>query len=252
MRTAIAITCFNQAAYTVQALFSLLKTVVRESMASTTIAVFDDCSTDNTATDVGQIAADYGVDYHRLQINQGLTHLWNLAYQKYMDHDLIVLSNNDVIFTPFWLTRIIAAMQLERADVAGPITNGPGHVDEQDVRHFVEGYRATDRWAELKRMPSILENRPPFRVKRINGFCMAFRTSFLAKADTTGRREPFKPTIRDFGNENEIMDRMLPRPLIVPASFVFHYKRISFSTRPRDFHQFRGEAPLISAMSDLE
>jgi len=238
-RVAVAITCFNQSAYTVQAVRSLLEFTRSSVEVSYDFKIFDDCSFDGTEEVVRECFGDR-VGYWKPAKNSGLTNLWNAAYREYVNFDYIVLSNNDVIFTPGWSHILLSEMQEHGSSLAGPVTNGPGHVDAQDVRNFLDDYVPSDAMEDILATSQRLADRESFRTARINGFCMAFRKSLLAQADTTGSGTPFDPRFRLFGNEDEFQARLAPRPLIVPKCFVFHYKRVSISDRPRPFHVYRG------------
>jgi len=240
-RVAVIITCFNQSEYTVQALTSLLESTKPSLNRAYTFAVFDDFSTDGTENIVRELFADRVV-YWKSSENMGVTHLWNSAYREFIDFDYIILSNNDVIFTPDWSDILLSEMQEHGSCLAGPVTNGPGHIDAQDVRNFLNDYVASDTMKDILTASQRLTNQESFRVARINGFCMAFHSSLLVQADATGSGMPFDPRFPLFGNEDEFQARLVPNPLIVPKCFVFHYKRISISDRPRPFHVYRRPA----------
>lgn len=238
-KISIAITCYNQWAYTDQALRSALKTVGGCKDFECRLALFDDCSTDSTQE---KMSGEFSnVFYYRSSRNIGLTALWNSAYQTFKSSDILFIVNNDVIFPSGWLRPLVEGIMQSGADMVGPITNGPGHIAEQDVRNFIPNYRANDDHEHIERTQSKLSGKQPFQLPRINGFCLGFDTNFLATSSTTSGRndEPFDPSNRNFGNEDEIQDRMSPLALAVPSSFVFHYKRISITGRPRGFSQYR-------------
>jgi len=235
---AIVITCFNHSAYTRRAVESLCRATPDIDDYHFTFAVFDDFSTDDTA-DVVRSAGRGKVMYWCSEQNKGVTYLWNAAYRHFSTFDFIAIVNNDVIFTPSWCSRILDVMRRRKCVMAGPITNGPGHVPDQDVRHFIDNYEPSDNWEALLKLSEHLQHRKPFEVDRINGFCMVFDTSFLRRAQQERFGEPFDPKNRNFGNEDEIQARFNLRPLVVPSSFVFHYKRVTIRNRPRTFDQYR-------------
>jgi len=236
---AIIITCFNQSIYTRRAVESLCRTTPSIDSYDFEFAVFDDCSTDDTR-DVVRCAGSGKAMYWCSEQNAGVTYLWNAAYRHFSASDYIAIVNNDVIFTPNWCNRILDVMRRHNRVMAGPVTNGPGHVPDQDVRKYVRDYEPSEDWEELLKLSAKLQHIAPCEVRRINGFCMVFDTAFLRRAQQDRVGEPFDPRIRDFGNENEIQARLDPRPLVVPSSFVFHYKRVTFgSSRPRPFIQYR-------------
>lgn len=235
----VALTCFNQAAYTRQALETLIAHTPCDGEFTFKFLLLDDCSTDDTPT-ITQEERFGSVRYWRSARNSGVTYLWNSAYQLCADVDYLLISNNDVIFTPSWCQILLRQMRLNGARMAGPVTNGPGHVPEQDVRIVIPGYEPSDDLLAIRSVAEQLQGRRAYTVDRINGFCMAFDRSLLAEADSQGAGTPFDPAYRDFGNDDEFQRRLRPRPLVVPSCFVFHYKRVSISGRPRPFHQYRG------------
>jgi GT2 family glycosyltransferase len=240
---AIVITCFNQSAYTRWAVESLRCATKNINGYEFTFAVFDDSSTDDTQ-EVVRSAGNGQVLYWCSEQNKGVTYLWNAAYHHFYSSDYIVLVNNDVIFTPNWCPRILDAMRKHECEMAGPVTNGPGHISDQDVRKYVSDYEPSDDWDQLLTLSDSLQQIEPFEVDRINGFCMVFDTAFLKRAQEGRIGEPFDPKNRNFGNEDEIQSRLNPRPLVVPSSFVFHYKRVTFgNSRPRNFWQYRPIGP---------
>jgi hypothetical protein len=126
--------------------------------------------------------------------------------------------------------------------MGGPLTNGPGHVPGQDVRNFVSDYSATDDDEAILEVSRRLKGQRPFELNRINGFCMVFDIRLLAEAQKNRPGEPFDPINRNFGNEDEIQGRLNPHPIVVPESFVFHYKRVSIRNGEGDYVRYRSVA----------
>jgi GT2 family glycosyltransferase len=236
---AIVITCFNHSEYSRRALESLRCTSTHIDGYDVTLAAFDDCSTDDTES-VVRSAGGENIVYWCSDGNRGVTHLWNEAYRRFSKYDYIAIANNDVIFAPEWCGRVLNAMTKHRCGMAGPITNGPGHVPAQDVRRVFPDYEPSDEWPALLRLSDALREQQAFEVQRINGFCMVFETTVLRIAQQDRAGEPFDPRNRNFGNEDELQARLDLRPLVVPSSFVFHYKRVTFrDSRPRAFIRYR-------------
>jgi glycosyltransferase involved in cell wall biosynthesis len=228
LRTAIVITAFNQSPYTRRAIESLCRTTPNTDRFCFDYALFDDCSTDDTSAVVDSFR-NQRVAYWRSPCNSGVTYLWNEAYRQYAGHDYLAIVNNDVVFTPNWCAIILDALVAHRCVLGGPVTNGPGHVPHQDVRNFISDYTPSDAWEDLLATRRKLDGRQPFAVDLINGFCMVFDLKLLEEAQKYRSSEPFDPQNRNFGNEDEIQTRLKPRPLVVPESFVFHYKRVSIT-----------------------
>ena len=226
LRTAVVITAFNHSSYTRRAIESLCRSTPDTDRFRFEYAVFDDCSLDDTELVVDSFR-HHRVAYWRSPRNSGVTYLWNEAYRQYAQHDYLAIVNNDVVFTPDWCALILDALVEHRCALGAPVTNGPGHVQCQDVRNFIAGYTPSDDWEELLAVCRLLEGRDPFPLDLINGFCMVFDLRLLIEAQKDRPGEPFDPRNRNFGNEDEIQRRLKPRPIVVPESFVFHYKRVS-------------------------
>jgi GT2 family glycosyltransferase len=238
IKVAIVITCYNQSRYTKQAIESLKSTVRDDDTYCFDFAVFDDSSTDNSEETVRRSGGDAFI-YWRSNANSGLTYAWNAAYRMFSEYDYIALVNNDVVFSSHWLNRILDAMVDSKCQMAGPISNCPGHIEDQDVRKFITGYEPLDDWNAINWVAEQVKGERAFRVDRINGFCMVFLSDFLHFAQIGRAGLPFDPRNRNFGNEDEIQRRLRPVSLVVSSSFVFHYKRVSIQGRPRDFCQYR-------------
>lgn len=91
------------------------------------ILVLDEHSTDTTASDL----ARFGV--RTLYVNQsiGVTALWNLAYQHYLEHGYknLIYSNNDVLVPNGVIDKLRAALD-NGCDLVMPISTvrGLGHI----------------------------------------------------------------------------------------------------------------------------
>jgi glycosyltransferase involved in cell wall biosynthesis len=238
LTVAVAITAFNQSRYTRRAIESLCRATPDTDRFRFEFAVLDDCSTDDTEAVVRSFR-EQGVDYWRSSRNSGVTHLWNAAYRQYSGNNYLAIVNNDVIFTPNWCSLILNAMRKRGCVMGGPLTNGPGHVQYQDVRNFVSDYTPNDDWDELLELSKRLRGLEPFELDRINGFCMVFDLSLLNESQKNRSGEPFDPMNRNFGNEDEIQERLRPKPIVVPESFVFHYKRVTIMDGEGNYLRYR-------------
>jgi glycosyltransferase involved in cell wall biosynthesis len=237
-KTAVVLTAFNHSRYTRRALESLCRSTPNTSRYRFEFAVFDDCSIDDTALVVNSFGRDR-VAYWCSPQNSGVTYLWNEAYRQYAAVDYLSIVNNDVVFTPNWCVHILDALTQCGCALGGPVTNGPGHVSRQDVRNFIPGYEPSDAWEDLLGVCKALSRRKPFSLDRINGFCMVFDLRLLIEAQENRPGEPFDPANRNFGNEDEIQRRLKPRPVVVPRSFVFHYKRVSIADGGEGYVRYR-------------
>lgn len=231
-------TAFNHSQYTRRAIESLFLSTPDTGHVRFEFAVFDDCSIDDTAAAVNSFRNDR-LTYWRSPRNSGVTYLWNEAYRQYTHHDYLAIVNNDVVFTPSWCIHILDALIQHQCALGGPVTNGPGHVAQQDVRNFLSGYAPSDNWKDLLAVSRQLSGLKPFALDLINGFCMVFDLRLLIEAQNNRPGEPFDPRNRNFGNEDEIQGRLKPRPLVVPESFVFHYKRVSIADGGGEYVRYR-------------
>ena len=156
LRIAVVITAFNQSRYTRGAIESLCRTTPDTDRFHFEYAVFDDCSTDDTSVVVDSFG-NQRVGYWRSPCNNGVTYLWNEAYRQYAGRDYLAIVNNDVVFTPNWCGVILDALVAHRCVLGGPVTNGPGHVQHQDIRNFISGYTPSDAWEDLLAAQRMLE-----------------------------------------------------------------------------------------------
>ena len=87
-KTLVAVTTHNQSSFTKKC----LKTLLNQSVD---VAVFDDCSSDNTR----DVCKKYNVPIFVNKKRRGVTYSWNKAYQYFLknDYDILIISNNDVL-----------------------------------------------------------------------------------------------------------------------------------------------------------
>ncbi len=116
MKTSIIIPAFNALDYTKACLYSL-----RLSTRSPyDIIVVDNGSTDGTRE---FIETQKDIKLIKTKKNLGYSGACNLGIDA-SDSDYILISNNDVMFTPYWLTRLIHTAELSPSiGIVGPITN---------------------------------------------------------------------------------------------------------------------------------
>lgn len=170
--------------------------------------------------------------FHRFAKNGGLTRSWNegLRWARKYDQKYAVAANSDVLFTPGWFEPLAWALD-HGADLAGPMTNAPGHQPKQQVARHLPDYKITDDPTYLADVAARLAAKNPevMTALRVNGFCMAAKTAtWWANAHTPDT--VFDPKHKMTKNEDELQGRWKKRGLVsamVPASFVFHYRGVT-------------------------
>lgn len=106
---------------------------------------------------------------------------------------------------------------------AGPVTNAPGHVREQEVGRYLDGYEVDDTAVDETGERCRAIKRAPVDVPRLNGFCIAGRVASFFRVGN----QPFSPSIPMAGNEDDFFRRSEGSRRVVPQSFVFHYRSVS-------------------------
>ena len=221
VKVGIIITSYNQANYTDNTLQSLAAVTKQSKLVRFFPYVIDDHSTE----DVKSIVKKYKfATYVENKGKQGLTMLWNMGYNLVQDCDYLVLCNNDVKFSKGWLEQLVKHMEkLTSFTAAGPVTNAPGHINAQHVSHFFPNYKVNDLQDAINKVGRNLLKAPPQKIVKLNGFCMMFRMSWLKDKGN----KPFNENFPIYGAEDDFFDKYKPKTMIVPSSFVFHYKQVS-------------------------
>lgn len=170
--------------------------------------------------------------WRRFGKNAGLTRSWNEGLRWARDSRCAhtVVTNSDVLFTPGWFDAIRWALD-NGVDLAGPLTNAPGHQPKQQVRRHIPDFEINDDPENLAKTAATLaaKNRKIFTALKINGFCMVAKTAtwWAGAHDATN---VFDPKFRMTKNEDEIQGRWkrVGRvAAVVPGSFVFHFRGVT-------------------------
>lgn len=165
----------------------------------------------------------------RYSENAGLSRSWNagLRLARAYGCEFAVCGNSDLVFPRGWWHSIEVALRVHH--FAGPVTNAPGHVRDQNVGRYLPAYEVDDDPDDIDVTQSYCDRLDAQSVVRsnLNGFCITGRTeSFFRVADP----HPFSPSIPLAGNEDDFFRRAEPLGLssvVVPQSFVFHYRSVS-------------------------
>jgi len=237
IKVGIAITTYNDVKYTEAALQSLFQNTLEVPDITFYFYLLDDASPD---VDTHSLAVKYkkeGLKYYRNPSNSGLTSLWNKAYHlaKGDGCNYLIISNNDVLFSPDWATRIVRTMEkLWSFKVGGPLTNAPGHIQNQHISYSCPNPPISDKMEDIKLISDKIINGRNQKVIQLNGFCMAFKMKFLEAALYHSAGVPFNtdPAYKIYGGEDEFFQRTKPKTIIIGSSYVFHYKQVTMEQVP--------------------
>ena len=142
MKASIIIPTFNALKYTKLCLYSLNLT----TFFPHELIFVDNGSTDGTIEFLSEFS---NITLIRSKINLGYAGACNLGIKK-SDSDYIVISNNDIFFTPYWLTHLVEASEsFPNIGLVGPATNKAAgfHVIPHNAYHG-----KLDLFAESKRI----------------------------------------------------------------------------------------------------
>ena len=198
-----------------------------------TVVVVDDCSPGDhenfKRAVIAQVPSSRLV-YLRNTVNRGLTYAWNFGFSVALDREagLYAPGNSDILFAPHALRRLRTALTVTGATLAGPVTNAPGHVKQQNIRRYFPEYAPSDDPTKLAECEARLAVGPAI-YNRLNGFFMVGDVTRLKACMYDGQQlyDPGKPLK---GNEDELQTRMCKRggtSVIVRDAFVFHYRSVS-------------------------
>jgi len=229
----IIVFAYNNIDYTINTINSLLKSLKNNTKYNFTYNIYDDFSSDSTENYFKNNLKE--INYIRQNKNRGFNYLCNLACHNNINSDFIVLLNNDLKFSNSWLNTLLDEMIKNNAMVAGPITNSPGHQRRQDIRKFVNNYIVNDNDDNINDLSKSLSNKKPFTAKYLNGFCMVFNMKWLQSLS----KPIFEYQDLNFGLEDNFFKKNPCNPLIVPSSFVFHYKQVTVQRTNWAKHHFR-------------
>jgi GT2 family glycosyltransferase len=225
-KVGIVLTSYNHIDYTARALKSFYSTI--NDKIDYELWLLDD----NSSEDIEIVYNKYkkhGLKFFKNKINAGLTSLWNKGFELNKDKDYLIICNNDVLFSNHWADNLIHTLSNSiYFSVAVPATNAPGHMPAQHIANFVEKYTPTDNQNEINLIAEQTKEQAPRKTKKGNGFCLAIKISLLSHKLIEG--VPFNNKFPLYGNEDEFFSRVKPQTVVVPGSFVFHYKHISVNS----------------------
>ncbi len=192
------------------------------------IIVVDDASKDWPGDRVvrGYLPKDVPFVLQRYDGNAGLSRSWNAGLRicRNMGLPYAVCGNSDLVFSMGWWEPLEEALQSH--DFAGPVTNAPGHMRQQDVARYLPGYSLSDDPDDIEDTAKALREANAAGSVRgnLNGFCIA------GKVDSFHRAGNFNESIPLAGNEDDLFKRSAALGMtaaVVPTSYVFHYRSVS-------------------------
>lgn len=233
----IVLTSYNHIDYTERALKSFYSTV--NEKIDYELWLLDDNSTE----DIESVYKKYknaGLKFFKNSNNNGLTSLWNKGFEFNNDKKYLILCNNDVIFSNHWADNLIFSLSNAHSfSVAVPVTNAPGHVPQQNITNFIKNYIPNDNQKEINFISEQIKDLTPQRISKGNGFCWAIKVSLLTNNLRKGT--PFNENFPLYGGEDEFFARVKPKTMLVPSSFIFHYKHVSVGSDYFPDQEFRSK-----------
>lgn len=218
MKVLLTITTCNQLNYTKLCDQSL------PDLKNVDILYIDDASSDGTADYLNSkkrniICKEEGV---------GLTDSWNIAYRRFKDlnYDGLFISNNDVILNEASIINMIDA--LNEYPLVCPLTSrkGAGHNHAwQDVNKYYKIPNNIDCDPDKhENLLHSLENNI-VEMDRFNGFFFGVNRGIIkCQYD---EKHLFKPTFPQSGQEGDLQNRLIKKPVVCTGSFVFHFKGVT-------------------------
>lgn len=228
-RTAVVIPVYGQYDYVRSAVQSL-----RRTSPAAAVVVVDDASPLGYPEYLPEFVAacgELGVA-RRLEVNSGVTAAWNAGFMVAvsMRAEHVCLANSDLLFSVGWLEPLVSAADLPGVGLAGPVTNAPGSGLRQQVAGWLPGYQISDCADDIDEVAVGLRRVAAAPVTcGVNGFCMLGRVDRLLPV-MFGQTALMNPRHKMVFSEYELQRRMSAaglRSVVVPQSFVFHYRGIT-------------------------
>ena len=242
----LVITTYNQSEYT-KLCFESLKKLDDDF----DVLVVDDCSTDDTI----ELCNEYGYEVVTKDEGRGLTHSWNLGYERFKGdilpgwasyYDYLILANNDILIPDGALAELISVYDKWPYSLIVPTTtiNGAGHNAQfQSVELYYDGigsfcndskkYQYTqDNILKVKNdieKSNNIYQLDPVRVKMFNGFFFMMNRNIINYEYEDNVL--FNPSLVMTKNEDEFnWSKLIPNddfPAVCKTSFVYHFKGVS-------------------------
>ena len=235
-KTLLVITTYNQSEYT-KLCFESLKKLDDDI----DVLVIDDCSTDDTVDMCNQ----YGYEVITKEEGKGLTHSWNLAYDRFKQshHDYFIIANNDILIPKGAISELENTFEKWPFSLIVPLstTNGVGHNLQQSIENYYDDINADNSNDYQQVQDAIVDIRDnlrdsnnlyqldPLRMKMFNGFFFMMNRNIINYQHPDNKL--FEPKYIMTKNEDEFnWSKLIPNndfAAVCKTSFVFHYKGVS-------------------------
>ena len=229
-RALLAFTTANQLAYNIKG----IKSIMDNKPDYIDMVVYDDASIDGTI----DWCIDNDIPIITKEKAKGLTHSWNLAYQKFKKekYKYLMFSNSDIIVPPNALQTILELNK--KYIIVSPLSTkkGVGHQPLQDIRNYYDipfdeyDYKNTDQVQQFINDHKIEEESR--EVDYINGFFFSVNRDIIQYEYS--EYELFHPGNHNVGNEHELCERVTQPIAIVLNAYIFHFKGISLEVTNLD------------------
>ena len=226
MKILLAVTTYNQLNYTKK----FLESFCNVNIPGLDLIFVDDVSKDGTP----QFLKQQGCEVLARPHPRGLTYSWNLAYAmfKKKNYDILILANNDVLFSQDALENLIKAT-VNRMLVC-PLTtkHGAGHNWKNQAIgcHYPKLTKMASRSPAFKKVQQNLK----YGVKemdKFNGFFFAMSRKIIQAECNEGNL--FNPKNVNVHQEGDLQKRMKDNACLCLGSFVYHFKGVSFPKKGR-------------------
>ncbi len=229
-RVLLIFTTANQFEYNIKG----LKSIMQNKPDYVDVVVYDDASIDGTIewcqiNEIPIVTKPYAM---------GLTHSWNLAYQKFKKEGYknLMFSNSDIVVPKGALEAILE--QNEKYIIVSPLSSktGVGHQPKQDVRNFYDlpfdeyDYHKTQEIQDHITKNALKEKSK--EVDYINGFFFSVNRDIIEYEFS--KSQLFNPDNHMAGNEHELCERVTKPIAVVTNSFIFHFKGVSLEVTNLD------------------
>ena len=248
-KTLLVITTYNQSEYTKLCFDSLKK--LDDNFD---VLVVDDYSTDNTV----ELCNEYGYEVITKSEGKGLTHSWNLGYQRFKRHwfcnsngmddqyEYLIIANNDILIPNGAINELLESFYQWPYSLIVPLstTYGAGsNAQFQSVENYYEGIGPScndpnyyqeiqDRMLDVKKNIKKSNNLymlDTTRMKMFNGFFFMMNRNIINYEHDNDVL--FNPDFNMTKNEDEFnWSKLIPNndfPAVCKTSFIFHYKGVS-------------------------
>lgn len=228
-RTLLAFTTANQLEYNVKGIRSILE----NKSENIDLVVFDDASNDGTV----EWCKDNNIPIVTKDKALGLTHSWNLAYQKFKHENYkhLIFANSDIIVPKGALEKLLE--QNQKYIIVSPLSTlkGVGHQPLQDVKKYYTLNKDEYDYLNTQAIQDQIDNSDSELTKEvdyINGFFFSVNRDVINYEYS--KDQLFDPNTINVGNEDDLCKRVKQPIAIVLNSYIFHFKGVSLEVTNMD------------------